>query len=87
MKRQVSDFDRLPKRVKAIIETMRQHGWVLCKDIRHTEAGVAEINFCLEPGGRRVGPKSAEAAVNSGLLQPNNDGLLGPETSQTWKAA
>jgi len=81
----LSEFDRLPKRVHAIIVTCRS-GQKLCKDIRQRETGEAELNFFFEPSGKRCGPKSAQDAIKSGLLEPNNDGLLGPESSQTWGA-
>lgn len=79
-------YKRLPKRVQAIVDRVRA-GQTLCKSLRLKETGETEVAFFFDPSNRRAGPKSAQAAVDSGLLAPNNDGLLGPESSQTWKAA
>jgi hypothetical protein len=61
-------------------------GKKLCRYNRQTETGSTEVVFFLEPGGRQVGTRSAENAIAHGLLTPSNDGLLGPEFSQTWSA-
>ena len=84
--RKVDDkFSKLPQRVRAVIEKCRG-GQSLCKSIRHKETNDAEVLWFFEPSGRRAGPKSAGAAINSGFLQPAGDGLFGPDSSQTWRA-
>ena len=45
-----------------------------------------QVVFFLEPGGYPVGRKTAENAIQHGLLVPANDGLFGAEFSQTWSA-
>ncbi len=79
------DFDRLPKRVQAVIATVR-NGQRLCKFLRQKTTGETEIQFFYEPSGKRVPPKSAVAATKSGLLSPSGDGLFSDEFSQTWVA-
>jgi hypothetical protein len=79
-------FKSLPKRVQSIILTMRQEKCVLCKHLHHKETGDTEVTFYFEPGGKRCGPKSAALATESGFLTPNEDGLFGGNTSQTWIA-
>jgi hypothetical protein len=75
----------LPKRVLAVIARCK-NGQSLRKTFRFKESGETEILFCFEPSGKRCGPRSAQQAIESGLLTPLCDGLLGPETSQTWAA-
>lgn len=41
--------------------------------------------FRLAPSGRRVRTAVAERAIAARLIVPGNDGLLGPEWSQTWR--
>lgn len=81
-----TEFENLPKRVQHIILVMR-NGQKLCKSLRMKETGETEISFVYEPSGKRVGPKSADAAIKSGLLRPMGDGLLGDEFSQSWAAS
>lgn len=42
--------------------------------------------YRLAPTGRRVGAAVAERAIGARLVVPGNDGLFGPEWSQTWRA-
>lgn len=44
------------------------------------------LRYRLEPRGRLVRTAVAERAIRERLIVPGNDGLLGPETSQTWRA-
>lgn len=62
-------------------------GKTLCCCNRQSEEAGAEIVFYLEPGGESVGRKTFENALLHGLIIPQNDGLFGAETSQTWRAA
>lgn len=82
----MTEKPKLPKRVLIIIETMQKNHWKLCKHLHHKETGETEVAFHFEPSGKRCGPKSAQAAIKSGLLVPGNDGLFSAETSQTWTA-
>lgn len=61
-------------------------GKKLCCSIRQTEEIGAGVVFHLEPGGEHVGRRTAENAIKHALVIPSNDGLFGPETSQTWVA-
>jgi hypothetical protein len=63
-----------------------KNGRKLCCFIRQTEEIGSEVVFYLEPGGEQVGRRTAENAIRHGLLVPLNDGLFGPETSQTFEA-
>jgi hypothetical protein len=76
---------RVPQRVLSVIDKLNG-GQRLCKSFRYKESGDTEITFTLEPSGKRVGPKSAQAAIETGRLRPLGDGLFGNETSQTWGA-
>lgn len=42
--------------------------------------------YRLEPRGYLVRTTVAERAIRERLVAPGNDGLLGPESSQTWRA-
>lgn len=42
--------------------------------------------YRLAPSGRRVRTAAAERAIALRLIVPGNDGLFGPEWSQTWRA-
>lgn len=77
---------KIPKRVESIIERCRS-GETLCKTFRHKESGETEVLYHFHPSGRSAGPKSAAAAVGTGLLRPSADGLFGADTAQTWRAA
>lgn len=59
-------------------------GQRLCLTLRHSEVGEDRL-YWLEPSGRSAGTKSAEQAIEMGLLVPSGDGLFGQ--SQTWVAA
>jgi len=76
----------LPKRVRRAIEAV-QSGLLLCRAYRVKEDGSGETTFAFEPSGRRCGRVTAEAAIASGYLTPQADGLLGAETAQTFRAA
>lgn len=79
-------FDRLPKRVQFVVNQMRE-GQRLCRSYRLKESGETEVTYIFEPSGKRCGPKSAEAAIGTKFVMPLGDGLLGPESSQTFTAA
>ena len=42
--------------------------------------------YRIAPAGRRVRTAAAERAIALQLIVPGNDGLFGPEWSQTWRA-
>lgn len=42
--------------------------------------------YRLAPSGRRVRTAAAERAIRERLIAPGNDGLFGPDWSQTWRA-
>lgn len=50
------------------------------------EAGVGRI-FTLQPSNKPVRSEIAERAIRERFIRPACDGLFGPETSQTWRAA
>lgn len=79
-------YSELPKRAQVIVDRVR-NGETLCKSIRHKETGETELSFTFEPSGKRAGPKSAERAIECGLLAPGGAGLFDASTSQTWRAA
>jgi hypothetical protein len=83
--KQMVDLEKLPSRVKAIVERVR-HGERLCKSFRFKETGETEVTFYFEPSGKRAGPVSAQAATETEFLAPCNDGLF-TGTDQTWTAA
>jgi hypothetical protein len=80
-----NDFERLPKRVQAIIAKCRA-GERLCKQLHHKETNECELTFTFEPSGKRAGPKSAAQAIETAFLRPAGDGLLGNDSSQTFLA-
>jgi hypothetical protein len=82
----MTDFEKLPQRVRNVIHKCRC-GQILTKSLRMKETGETEVTFMFEPWGVRAPPKSSIEAIASGFLLPQNDGLLGPESSQTFVAA
>lgn len=81
-----STAPKIWKRAERIAEQCKS-GKTLCRYNRQTETGGTEVVFFLEPGGKQVGRRSAENAINNGLVIAAGDGLFGLETSQTWSAA
>ena len=79
------DLATLPKRVQAVISTVRQ-GQTLCLHKHLNREGKTEKLWFFEPSGRQATPKAAEAATATAFLKPAMDGLL-PNMSQTWRAA
>ena len=71
-----TEYNKLPKRVQSVIDRLHR-GQKLCKCFRNKMGGEVEIIFTFEPSGRRAGPMSAAAAIESGLLTPLGDGLFG----------
>ena len=68
------------KRALRIVEQCKSGKRLCCFNRQSEEAGA--VIFYLEPGGEPVGRKTAENAIEHGLLVSNNDGLFG--FSQTW---
>jgi tellurite resistance protein len=73
------------KRAQLIIDRCK-NGQRLCKSHHLKISGNTETRYLLEPSGKRVSPKSAEEAINSGILVAANDGLFDASDSQTWDA-
>ena len=63
----------------SILERCR-NGECLAKTITRNRAGNPMVSFCLEPSGTHVTEGQA-----IGLAPPVGDGLLGFESSQTWR--
>lgn len=74
---------RLPIRIQTLVGACGG-GQTLCCTLRHSEVGDERV-YWLEPSGRSAGTRSAERAIELGLLVPAGDGLFG--VSQTWRAA
>jgi hypothetical protein len=73
-----------PKRVEVLLQKM--HHQALCKTMTQPSALVADHGkaiYHLEPSQKAVAPKTAELAMELGLIVPQGDGLLGD--SQTWR--
>lgn len=84
-RKEKSKYERLPARMRRIVEYMRG-GQTLCKSLSQNELGETIVKFLFEPSGNRCQPKLAQEAIASGFLIANCDGLLGPESSQTFIA-
>jgi hypothetical protein len=57
----------------------------LAKTITTNRAGNPVISYCLEPSGLHVVESQALGLLKSGKFEPMGDGLLGLDTSQTWR--
>lgn len=73
----------LPIRIRRIV-MMCEAGQALCVAIKKSEVG-DERAYWFEPSGKSAPPKSAERAIELGLLAPAGDGLFGD--SQTYRIA
>lgn len=80
------EFNKLPARVRRVIERCRG-GQMLCKTLRHKETGNCEVLFSFYPSEKPAPLKSSEAAIASGFLIAQQDGLFDGDSSQTWRAA
>ena len=74
---------RASKRLAKIVDRLRK-GETLCKTMARNDRGWT-VAYFFEPTNRPCSVKTAERAIASGLLAPNNDGLFGE--TQTWRAA
>jgi hypothetical protein len=79
-------LEAMPSRVREVIHRCRR-GELLRKTFRSKEGGGTKILFDFHPSNATTGPDSAEAAIASGFLAPQRDGLFDEATSQTWRAA
>lgn len=77
---------KTPKTIQVVVDRLRD-GQKLCRSLRMKDTGENEVCYFYEPGGRRCGRRTAEKAIDLGLLKPLGDSLFGPEDSQTWVAA
>jgi hypothetical protein len=68
----------------SILERCR-NGERLAKTITRNRAGNPVVSFCLEPSGTPVSENQALGLLRNGKLEPVGDGLLGLESSQTWR--
>lgn len=67
-----------------ILERCR-NGERLCKTITTNRGGNPVTSYCLEPSGTHVTEGQALGLLRSGKFVPVGDGLLGLESSQTWR--
>lgn len=86
-KKPTGDLKDLIRSARLVVIAMRG-GERLCKTIRLKEGGDGNtvFEFHLEPSGKRVGQGTAKRILVSHYVAPMGDGLLGPDTSQTWAA-
>jgi hypothetical protein len=68
----------------AVLDLLRRLGAGATMVATIEEDGVRR--YRLEPRGYLVRTTVAERAIRERLVAPGNDGLLGPESSQTWRA-
>jgi len=61
------------------------NGERLSKTITANRAGNPVTSYCLEPSGTHVTETQALGLLRSGKFVPAGDGLLGLESSQTWR--
>jgi hypothetical protein len=74
----------MPHTPTRILERCR-NGECLAKTITRNRAGNPMVSFCLEPSGTHVTEGQAIGLLRSGKFAPVGDGLLGFESSQTWR--
>ena len=67
-----------------ILERCR-NGERLCKTIATNRAGNPVTSYCLEPSGAHVTENQALGLLRNGKFEPVGDGLLGLDSSQTWR--
>lgn len=81
------DLKDVTKAMCKVIIDMRG-GERLCKTIRLKDGGAGDtiFEFHLEPSGKHVGPATAKRILTTRYVVPMGDGLLGPDSSQTWAA-
>jgi hypothetical protein len=68
----------------SVLERCR-NGERLTKTITTNRAGNPVVSYCLEPSGAHVTENQALGILRSGKFEPVGDGLLGLESSQTWR--
>ena len=67
-----------------ILERCR-NGERLAKTMTTNRAGNPVVSFCLEPSGTHVTEDQALGLLRTGEFMPVGDGLLGLESTQTWR--
>lgn len=77
---------KVPARVQKIVDACKK-GQTLHHCNLVLKTGSVEPSYWLEPSGKGVGPKSARAAIEMGLLEPLRDGLFDALDSQSFRAA
>jgi hypothetical protein len=73
---------KIPKTVQRVLEQLGA-GQKLCRQ-RTPESG--DIFYFYEPSGKTCGPRTAQKAIELGLVVPNGDALFSDSDSQTWVA-
>ncbi|CAO4173259.1 hypothetical protein [Methylorubrum extorquens] len=83
-----SEFDRLPKRVRTLVERCRR-GQVLCRSYRPRAVGedTNVLNYWFEPSGLPAPAISATEAIERGYLAPQDAGLFSDGNAQSFIAA
>lgn len=84
-KKPTGDLKDLTKAARKAVIVMRG-GERLCKTIRLKDGGDTTYEYHFEPSGKRCSPGAARRVLVSRYVVPMGDGLLDPETSQTWAA-
>lgn len=81
------DFDKLPKRVRQVIEICRK-GKTLCRGYKPRAIGEEAnvVTFWFEPGGRPAPIASSSEAIRKGYLRPLDAGLFGDGNAQSYEA-
>lgn len=83
-----SEFEKLPKRVRTVIERCRR-GQTLCRSYRPRAVGEdkAVLAYWFEPSGIEAPAISSAAAISTGMLVAADAGLLNDGNAQTFIAA
>lgn len=83
-----SEFERLPKRVRTVVERCRR-GQVLCRSYRPRAIGEDKtvLAYWFEPSGLQAPAISAAQAIEKGYLAPQDAGLFNDGNAQSFVAA
>lgn len=72
-------------RALMVVRHCREEGSYLRKGFIVFPSGRREVTYFLEPGGKRVPPRFAQEAINSGWLRPQSCDLFGnADNAQVW---
>lgn len=83
-----SEFEKLPKRVRTVIERCRR-GQTLCRSYRPRALGEDKdvLSYWFEPSGIQAPAISSAQAIEKGYLAPQDAGLFGDGNAQSFVAA